>query len=187
MKTKNSPHDELTMEFAKKIRHTISESLSFVECCVRNLSGKEPDLTQALKLYDAGTERLRTLLVALDQYSKSGPVETAKNFPRYDLVLIDDDPLIKMLWEYEAKNRKLIVLVLPDSSEVTKLNISKRTPIYVDKNLLSGISGLEILSELNSSGFELLYLASGELTTMENLPSWLSGSIGKSFPDSICG
>ena len=188
MKEERSPHDELTTEFAKKIRHTISESLAFVESSVRNLTGNAPDPAQALKLYNIGAERLKSVMKALDHFSASGNLPDSQvNEQKYDLILIDDDPLIKMLWEYEAKNRKLFVLVLSDPSEIYRLNISKKTPIYVDKNLISGLSGMEFLMELNTKGYELLYLASGESTSMEGLPSWVAGSTGKCFPESICG
>lgn len=52
---------------AKRIRHTLSSGLSFVETAVRNISSDRPDLPQALRLHAMGTQKLREAMIELDR------------------------------------------------------------------------------------------------------------------------
>ena len=100
---------------------------------------------------------------------------------QYDLILIDDDTLVHMMWKYVAKDKNLKLLVLLEFNQSDFLSPNRETPIYIDKNLI-GRSGIEVAKVLHDLGFSRLYIASGEALDPHNLPSYISGIQGKEFP-----
>lgn len=72
-----SESGQISTPDAKRVRHVISEGLSFVESCVRNLSGGRPDLPQALKMYSIGVGKIKSLVKALDEVSETNEAERA--------------------------------------------------------------------------------------------------------------
>ncbi len=58
--------DKSTVLGAKKVRHTLSSGLSFVETAVKSISSNRPDLPQALRLHSMGIAKLHQAMIQLD-------------------------------------------------------------------------------------------------------------------------
>lgn len=65
---------DIELETAKRIRHAISTGLSFIETSVKNLSGKQADLPQAMKLFAVGADKLRRAMADLDRAIEAKPL-----------------------------------------------------------------------------------------------------------------
>ena len=69
---------DIELETAKRIRHSISTGLSFIETSVKSLSGRQTDHSQAMKLYAVGADKLRRAMADLDRAIEAKP-HPAKN------------------------------------------------------------------------------------------------------------
>lgn len=105
---------------------------------------------------------------------------------RPELVLIDDDELVRLSWKFAAKNLSLKVHVF-ETVEDFLLNselFGKEISIYIDSHLGNQQKGEFRSKELFELGFKNIYLATGE--SSEDIPMadypWLSGIQGKAFP-----
>ena len=78
-----------------------------------------------------------------------------------DLVLVDDDPMIRELWEFDAiqVGKKVIAV---ESFNDLDWNDIRNIAIYVDKNLKDGASGFEVAKTLHKQGFQNIYITTGE-------------------------
>lgn len=103
----------------------------------------------------------------------------------YDHVLLDDNYLIRLNWEMQAKDNNLNVLTFENSHELyDQLQyIHQNTPIYLDQHISDNEKGIDIAIELKSKGYSNLYLASGldedEIKAPEGL---FKGYCGKKPP-----
>src|SRR5690606_12509708 len=94
------------------------------------------------------------------------------------LVLIEDDFLVHELWGMVAQRsgKKLMSFLNPD--EFWDQNIDERTPIYIDRQLQNGISGVELAKALWMRGFRNIYLATGEPADKFIGLNYISGVVG---------
>lgn len=109
------------------------------------------------------------------------PIEmvSAGNAP--ELVLIDDDPLIRAAWQMAAQDENKEILVYSSAagflSEATKLG--RDLPVYIDSDLGEGVAGEEIARQISLIGFTNLYLETGyPASHFPDMP-WLRGIVGK--------
>ncbi len=58
---------------AKKARHALSSSISFLDTAAKNLSGPNPDREKALRIHAMGMEKLRSVIQDLDSILESSP------------------------------------------------------------------------------------------------------------------
>ena len=100
----------------------------------------------------------------------------------YDLVLIDDDTSLHELWTFEAEQLNCRLLTLQSPNEFQSFSIPLTTPIYVDKNLGDGVSGLDIATRLHSQGYTNIFITTGNKVEPEEKPSFVCGVRNKSFP-----
>ncbi len=101
---------------------------------------------------------------------------------KLDAVLIDDDTLVQLIWETRANDKKMVLKVYSDPSEVDFTTIHKDCPIFIDSNLKNGLKGEDVAEKLLKDGFNRLYLATGyEKDRFAHL-TFLKGVIGKEPP-----
>jgi len=62
---------------ARRIRHSMSSGLTFIETAAKNLSSNQPDFRKALNLHAVGTKKLHDALLELDLL-----VESLEGAPR---------------------------------------------------------------------------------------------------------
>jgi hypothetical protein len=115
--------------------------------------------------------------------SLAGQIPIKSNEPKrkYDLILLDDDALVRMTWEMRAKQKNKNILSLSSSAELWAniKEIDLENIIYIDVHLANEESGLDLSKELFNMGFKNLYLATGyEPETFANV-TWIKGVIGK--------
>lgn len=107
--------------------------------------------------------------------------DKALNQDRIDLVLIDDDPLIRELWDLDSIQAGKRLLSVGTLQELNLDTLSRNTPVFVDKNL-DGISGFEVARVLHDKGFQNLHLTTGEKLKKEDVPEFIKGVMNKDFP-----
>ena len=102
----------------------------------------------------------------------------------YDLVLLDDDELIRLSWETKAKleNKKILVVASFKELETKLSNIQSLTKFYIDSELGNGPKGEEIAKNLYDLGYKELYLCTGHSPAQFKNIYWIKGIQGKHFP-----
>lgn len=102
---------------------------------------------------------------------------------RAPIFLLDDDPLIRMAWEYAANKKDINLTVHSTYEELLSAleSVSKEAAVYIDNNLGIQKTGLEICEELYKKGYKNLTLATGEEFLIEDY-EFLVGIIGKTPP-----
>ena len=103
--------------------------------------------------------------------------------PSVDLVLIDDDPLVRATWEVRAKFQGVSVKCLESAAQLPLEGVTFDTPIYIDK-MLGDFDGVDVARDLWRKGFKNLYLATGFPLKDRDIAgfSFLKGITGKEFP-----
>ncbi len=99
-----------------------------------------------------------------------------------DLVLVDDDILVRMTWKMAAqqKNKNLLALGSLDELSERLDGLNRSVPIYLDSNLGGGVKGEDFAHQLAEAGFQQIYLATGyRPTDFGSLPSGVKGIVGK--------
>lgn len=112
------------------------------------------------------------------------PFETMEKENQVDLVLVDNDELVRLTWQSRvAKNKKKILCysnVLDLKKDLAKL--PKETIFYIDVHLSNNENGIDLSKELFELGFNELYLATGEDESSFSDLSWIKGIVGKAPP-----
>jgi DNA-binding NtrC family response regulator len=93
-----------------------------------------------------------------------------------DIVLIDDDPIMRDLWVKLGEQPGVRVAAFGEPADFFAVvdSYPKSTPIYVDESLTEGQSGLEVTKKLHSDhGFSELYLATGYEASDFARATWL--------------
>jgi FixJ family two-component response regulator/anti-sigma regulatory factor (Ser/Thr protein kinase) len=103
---------------------------------------------------------------------------------KYDAILVDDDPLIEMMWQLGSKEKMKSVLCFNDESNFIKAasGIECDVPIYVDVNLANGVSGQDVAKRIHQLGFKNIHLATGYEASAVVRPEFITSVIGKDFP-----
>lgn len=120
------------------------------------------------------------LLVPININAK---VDTLKQL--YDLVLLDDDDLIRSTWQMCAVSRKQKIATLESSADLLVLlpTLPMNTPIYLDYSLGEEQTGAEIAKILYEKGYHELYLATGYDGQLDFIkPEWVKAVVGKGYP-----
>ena len=100
------------------------------------------------------------------------------------LVLIDDEPLVKMVWELSAEEKGISLTVYQRYEDFKKSaeEHSKETQILIDSNLGREGKGEDKISEILSLGFSKVWMCtSADLDEFDKYPG-LSGAIDKTPP-----
>ncbi|MGB0452625.1 MAG: sensor histidine kinase [Bacteriovoracaceae bacterium] len=110
------------------------------------------------------------------------PIETQNDLKT--VVHIDDDLLVRNIWKagLEKKGIKYVSFDSPNELLGSLQSLSKDWSFYIDYDLSSEISGVELSEVLFSKGFKNLYLSTGfEASEFHNV-SYLKGVVGKELP-----
>lgn len=101
-----------------------------------------------------------------------------------DLVLLDDDELVRTFWTMAANDSNKNILTFSSFEEFKKQEqvINRATPIYIDSNFENGIKGEDIAGDLHKMGFTELFLATGYAPKTIDKPHYIKKIVGKDFP-----
>jgi signal transduction histidine kinase len=107
---------------------------------------------------------------------------------RPDMILIDDDPLVRFNWRRQGQHANLTVQAFGDFNEFLKSssNYSRNTPIYIDSNL-GEEKGEDLSEELVRLGFKKVVLSTGSPESSITNRRWISKIVGKSFDLAVHG
>jgi len=91
------------------------------------------------------------------------PIKTSHNHEKIDAVLIDDDELVRIGWEFSAKKNKKRLKTFSNHIEFLKImgTLPASTPIFIDSCLGDGVKGEELADQIYSAGLTELYLCTG--------------------------
>lgn len=114
------------------------------------------------------------------------PIEiTYNNQEKLDLILLDDDDLIRGMWELSAKmkNKKIKTFSQLNNFENYLLHVDKDTPIYLDYSLSENLTGIEVAKKLHYLGYTQLYLTTGHIGNIYfTIPKYIKAVVSKDFP-----
>lgn len=98
-----------------------------------------------------------------------------------ECVLIDDDKLIHMMWEREAKSKDIELYTFIDVESFLSAcgNYDKNMNIYIDSNLGEGIKGEEEAEKIFKAGFENIFLVTGMDKEDIANTKWIKDVLGK--------
>lgn len=110
------------------------------------------------------------------------PIEVMHEAP--DLILIDDDVALTMAWKLRADmvGKNLMIYHRPNELLETLDQFPFDTPIYIDSNLSSDISGEQFAKILYDKGYKNLYLATGYSKEKFGEMPWIKDIVGKEPP-----
>lgn len=103
-----------------------------------------------------------------------------------DIVLIDDDPLVRFTWKRQAQIKGISVHAFENYASFIKVsaNYKSDTPIYIDSNL-GDVKGELAAEELVFKGFKKVILTTGAPANTILNKKWISGIVGKGFSTAI--
>lgn len=109
------------------------------------------------------------------------PIEISEDEHRIDAILIDDDELVRMTWQFAAKEKSKIVKVFSSFEEfkINQATLNKRTSLYIDSNLGNRIKGEDLVNEISEMGFESIYITTGSSKEEIKKSPLIKGIIGK--------
>jgi signal transduction histidine kinase len=89
------------------------------------------------------------------------------NFQKANIVILDDDELVRKVWQLSAKKRNIKLKSYASSGALLGDFVLKKsdleTVFYIDKNLYNDqYSGIQVAEQLFKSGFKKIYLITGE-------------------------
>jgi len=101
---------------------------------------------------------------------------------RYDLVLIDDDELMRSSWTLHAQMAGRKIGVFKNLQDFLDSGCAKSTAVYIDFHL-DGMNGLQVAAELRTQGYHNLHLATGSASDeITSIPEYILSVRGKEFP-----
>lgn len=114
---------------------------------------------------------------------------TENNQTARQMILFEDDELVKMSWEFKAKKLGLTLSIFPNFEEFMKAHqlspFSFSTPIYSDINLSPTESGLDVVKKLNDLGFNDIHLCTGYNRNSITVPDFIKSVSDKNFPTNL--
>lgn len=103
------------------------------------------------------------------------------------MVLVDNDPLVRLNWSISAKHKDIDLNVFASSHELLKelAKIEHDTPIYLDDDLGEEMRGVDLAEKLFKRGFTNLHLCTGHKDDQYSHLSFFRSVSGKEFPQSL--
>ncbi len=102
----------------------------------------------------------------------------------YDAILIDDDPLVHMMWNMRARDKNMKLKAYTSAQEFMNEyeNINKAVPLYVDSHLSDTLKGEDIAKNFYETGFKEIYLCTGYMKDDFPTMSWIKDILSKEPP-----
>lgn len=78
-------------------------------------------------------------------------------------ILLDNDPLVRSIWEFHFQKNGCSYSIFEDYSELKKIlpTLLSDTRFYIDYHLNSDINGIDVITQLHEKGFRDIYLMTG--------------------------
>lgn len=115
------------------------------------------------------------------------PIALRTGLKQADAILLDDDPLVHMVWKgtAEKNKRNLVTFFEPDDFFDSIVSYERSTPVYIDSNLGHGVKGEDLVSAVAGLGFKRIFLATGYEASQFTGISGLSAVVGKQPPQAL--
>lgn len=115
--------------------------------------------------------------------SQLGQIEILYNNQENLNVLIDDDELVRKLWQYKAKSQKKRLYVYEDVKNFLEndKDIPFESTIYIDSNLKDG-KGEVLAKKIYDKGFRKIFLVTGYTHIKLEAYPWIQGVYDKQPP-----
>lgn len=99
-----------------------------------------------------------------------------------NLVLIDDDELIRVTWQMCAREKGHHILCFESYEDFLRSGVDIRSSIYIDYNLKESVNGFEIAKDLFAKGYQRLFIATGSNRFLVDHPAEVQKIVGKDYP-----
>ena len=111
------------------------------------------------------------------------PINIADGCRFADAILLDDDPLVHQVWKAAADiyQKSLTAFTTPKTFLEELSSFSRKCPVYLDVNL-GEMDGTQLLPEMESLGFERVYLITGDPPESIKHQSKITAILSKSPP-----
>lgn len=102
----------------------------------------------------------------------------------YHAIVIDDDSLVHMTWQFAAKKLGKEILLFFDPREFIKIaaQVDANSPVYIDSSLTGGQRGEVVAKEIYDLGFHNISIISGyepsHFPPLSQMP-WVKAILGK--------
>lgn len=99
-------------------------------------------------------------------------------------ILLDDDPLVRMVWKIQAKKNNLPFVEFSNKEDfyIAISSFDKESTIYIDSELGQGIKGEEIVEDIAQMGFQHIFLTTGHDKSHFGEIKGLTDILGKGAP-----
>jgi signal transduction histidine kinase len=130
------------------------------------------------KLNISSTENNGTIILIQLPLIESAPVKINSTT---DIVLLDNDQLVRMTWEMRAKksNKKILCLTSYAELKTHLKSLDRNTIFYIDVHISDNEDGVQVTKDLFDQGFANLYLATGYEPEKFAHVTWIKGVVGK--------
>lgn len=99
-----------------------------------------------------------------------------------EYALIDDEPLIRRVWEIAARERGVRLRTFATGAEALSAELPLETRMCVDLQLANGESGVDLTRQLSERGHRRIFLTTGMPPSFVPKPDWVEGVLGKDPP-----
>ncbi len=115
------------------------------------------------------------------------PIETAvsrENAEHFDFALIDDDPLVRLMWKTAAEKKgvRLALFASPAEFHAAIHSPAQVGTVYIDSELGQGLKGEDEARRLSERGFARICLATGHDPSRFARLTFLAAVVGKEPP-----
>lgn len=99
---------------------------------------------------------------------------------QFDLILIDDDELIRATWKMCANVKGHKLACFENENQFLDSSIERNIPIYIDYHLTGSRNGFEIAQQLYANGYQKIFIATG--SNLNETPDGILKIVGKDYP-----
>ena len=122
----------------------------------------------------------------LTEFQINWQLNQAAPSPKCEFVLIDNDHLVRDVWELVAKSEGKRILIFEDVESFLNARVPYDTTIFLDEQLGhdkfgNEVCGTEKAIDLWKMGYRKIHLATG-VPSSEGVPPWIKSVRGKSYP-----
>ncbi len=98
------------------------------------------------------------------------------------VVLVDDDPLVRLSWKIEARAVSLRAFSCAAEFLGAAERLDRDSSVYIDCELGQGVRGEDLAVRAAAMGFRRVFLATGHSARSIEVPDGVSGVVGKDPP-----
>ena len=172
-------------QLAINIAHDLRSPLAALQMTLQNSEGINPIAKQMLELASRRISEISNDLLQCEHEENAQDLTRPATISN-PIVLVDNDPIVRMLWQKSAEQNQITLHTFADPQTFLESSkaLSPHTKLFIDVNLgeKANFSGISFSKTLSEMGFLHIFLCTGY--KKEALPSvpWVQDIMGKIPP-----